>query len=298
MRTPGTSSHAGPIVVGIDGSDSAVRAAVWAAEEAARHNVALRLVHSYFQPYLYYPPFATSTTANSALFAHAHGYLRSAAEAVRAVQPGVDVHTAFRYGHPAGTLLDESSTARMVVLGARGQHGFDGLPLGSVAVSVSAHAHCPVAIVRGEVTDRSLPVVVGVDGSPVSEAAIGVAFDEASTRGTSLIAVHAWTDIPDQSTVTLLDSPGRLQRMEDDERRLLAERLAGWQEKYPDVTVESVVTRQRPAVALLGWAATAQLVVVGSHGRGGFAGMLIGSTSQALLHHSPCTVMVVRPNRS
>jgi len=292
------SRHASQVVVGIDGSDSAVRAAVWAAAEGARHNVPLRLVHAYFQPYLYYPPFATATTENDLLLARAHRDLVAAAAAVRAAQPGVAVRTELRRGHPVQTLLDESSTARMLVLGARGRYGFDALLLGSTAVAVAAHASCPVAVIRGEVDDPSLPVVVGVDGSPVSEAAVAIAFDEASTRGAKLVAVHAWGEIPDESLYSLTEVPEQTARIEDQERRVLAERLAGWQEKYPDVPVERVVVRQRSAVALVEQAAKALLVVVGSHGRGGFTGMLIGSTSQALLHHAPCPVIVVRPARS
>lgn len=298
MTTSNVSEHAGQIVVGVDGSEGAVQAALWAADEAARHHVPVRLVHSYFQPYLYYPPFATSTTGNNVLLAQARRELDEVTAVVRTACPTVTVHPDFRYGHPVSTLQAESSAARMLVLGARGRRGFDGLVLGSVAGSVAAHAHCPVAVVHGVAGQSSQPVVVGVDGSPVSETAVALAFDEASTRRVGLIAIHAWDELPDQRLFSLAYQPEQVRRAEADEHRLLAERLAGWQEKYPDVTVERVVVRQHPAAALLQHAARAQLVVVGSHGRGGFAGMLLGSTSQAMLRHAPCPVIVARAART
>ncbi len=138
----------------------------------------------------------------------------------------------------------------------------------------------------------SLPVVVGVDGSPTSEAAVGFAYEAAASRRVGLVAVHTWSDtVADPELAVLLDR----QVIEDGERRVLAERLAGWGEKFPDVAVERVVTCDGPAHALLGRAAGAQLVVVGSRGRGEFAGLVLGSVSNALVHRAPCPVAVVRP---
>jgi nucleotide-binding universal stress UspA family protein len=127
---------------------------------------------------------------------------------------------------------------------------------------------------------------------------VGIAFDQASTRQVGLVAVQAWSELPERGVITLTDTPQDLRRLEGDEERLLAACLAGWQEKYPDVPVERVVARQRPQAALLEYAGAAQLVVVGSHGRGGVTGLLLGSTSQALLHRAPCPVIVAKPTRS
>jgi len=296
MTATDAAGHPGQIVVGVDGSDSSLWVAKWAADEGIRHRVPVRLVHSYFQPYLYYPPFATSTTANNELLAHAHRDLDAITAAVRAARPGVEVHAAMRTGHPVPTLLDESSAARMLVLGARGRHGFDELMLGSVVAPVVARALCPVAVFRPIADEQDGgPVVVGVDGSPVSEAAVAMAFDEASARGAGLTAVHAWSELPEEWLYPIVYGPRELQVAEEDAHRLLAERLAGWQEKYPDVAVERVVVRRRPAPVLLELATRAQLLVVGSRGRGGFAGMLLGSTSRAVLHRAPCPVIVARP---
>jgi nucleotide-binding universal stress UspA family protein len=134
--------------------------------------------------------------------------------------------------------------------------------------------------------------VVGVDGSPTSEAALAFAFEAADLHGVPLLAVHTWTDYQIESTMTAVLEGDAI---DADERRLLAERLAGWGEKFPDVAVTRLVTRYRPARTLLEQSAHAQLVVVGSRGRGGLAGMLLGSVSHALLHHAVCPVAVVRP---
>jgi nucleotide-binding universal stress UspA family protein len=166
--------------------------------------------------------------------------------------------------------------------------------VGSPAVSVAAHGECPVVVVRAGddgVIRTEGPVVAGVDGSPTSIRALGAAFDEASWRGARLVAVHSWQDsdyVPEY--VALGAEPA-----EEERARVLAESLAGWQEKYPDVEVERVVVKDRPRHQLLERSATAQLVVVGSRGRGGFKGLLLGSTSQALVYHAGCPVLVVRP---
>ncbi len=169
---------------------------------------------------------------------------------------------------------------------------------GSTAVGVAAHATSPVVVVRtregATVPPDDGPVVVGVDGSPLSERAVTYAFEEASLRAAPLVALHAWTDVEDEGLL------GRARALlsgapsETEQGRLLAADLASRQEKYPDVAVERVVVRDRPRRQLLERSATARLVVVGSRGRGGFRGLLLGSTSQALVHHARCPVMIVR----
>ncbi|MGH3434010.1 MAG: universal stress protein, partial [Thermocrispum sp.] len=191
-------------------------------------------------------------------------------------------------------LISESSAARCVVLGESGRGAFTGVLLGSTTVALSAHAHCPVVAVRGE--DRpAAPVVVGVDGSEVSDWALGCAFGQASRRGVPLVAVHAYTDADSHQVF-------RAERMEHDweaqdvtERRVLERWLKRWAERYRDVDVEPELVRARPRQRLLERSADACVLVVGCRGRGGFAGLLVGSTSQAMLHHAECPVMVVRP---
>ena len=198
-------------------------------------------------------------------------------------------------------LLDLSEQCTMIVMGSRGLGGLSGMVMGSVSAAVVSHASCPVVVVREDnhVTEETKygPVVVGVDGSGVSQKAIENAFKEADARGAELIAVHTWMDMQVQASLAGLSAAQQQwQVVEEEQNALLGHRLAGWQERFPDVKVTKVVTRDRPVRALADASEGAQLLVVGSHGRGGFKGMLLGSTSRALLQAAPCPMMVVRPD--
>jgi nucleotide-binding universal stress UspA family protein len=281
-----------PIVAGVDGSASALTAVTWAAQECARHKVPLRLVHAYVLPVGGYPEMVlTGTEIRQALENLGRDKLDEATAAARAAAPDVDVTTELVCCGSTALLIEESKFARLVVVGSQGLGTVTGMIVGSTALALAAHGKSPVVVVRGTAVPDG-PVVVGVDGSPTSEAALAFAFDTASMRGAQLTAVMCWQDFMVDSARFTVDWG----QVEQDEHRLLAQRLAGWQEKYPDVRVNPVVVRDRPARALMRYGAEAQLVVVGSHGHGGFAGMLLGSTSQALVYHAPCPVAIVRPD--
>jgi nucleotide-binding universal stress UspA family protein len=223
----------------------------------------------------------------------ARRHLAAGAALAEQESPGLDVEQQLVVGYPIEVLSAEARRAQLVVIGDRGLGGVTGLLVGSVAVALAARAECPVVVVRGEepTIDPSLPVVVGVDGSPNSDAALAFAYEAAATRGVPLVAVHTWWDLlVDPTMAPLLDWDA----IETDEREVLAERLAGWGEKYPDVRVQRLVTRDRPAHALVRESSRAQLVVVGSRGLGGFSGLLLGSVSHAVLHRAHCPVAVVR----
>jgi len=194
------------------------------------------------------------------------------------------------YAPSASTLVELSNNSQMVVVGCRGQGGLQRVLLGSISTALAHHAHCPVAVIHDEaVAGSDAPVVVGIDGSPASELATAIAFDEASWRGVELVALHAWSDAESSELPTPQWSvvcPGAEEE--------LAERLAGWQERYPDVRVRRVVVMDQPARHLLIEAGAAQLVVVGSHGRGGFARMLLGSVGTAVVHAARVPVIVAR----
>lgn len=188
------------------------------------------------------------------------------------------------------TLVDLSKEAEMMVVGCRRGGGLAGNLLGSVSSGLVYHAHCPVVVVHDEhPPSLDAPILVGIDGSPASELATAIAFDEASRRGVELIALHAWSDRE------IIELPGLDWAIVKQQEELsLAERLAGWQERYPDVNVRRVVVCDQPAHQLVEQSADAQLVVVGSHGRGGFAGMLLGSVAGAVVHSARVPVIVAR----
>src|SRR6478752_2805062 len=177
------------------------------------------------------------------------------------------------------TLIDRSKDADMMVVGCRGLGAIGRRLLGSVSSGLVHHAHCPVAVIHDEdplmaYPVAQAPVVVGIDGSPASESATAIAFDEASRRRVELVAVYAFSDI-DVSDIPCVERS----TMQTLGEQVLVKRLKPWQERYPDVTVRHIVVCDAPAHQLVEQAESAQLVVVGSHGRGGFAGMLVGSVS-------------------
>ncbi|TWP48449.1 universal stress protein [Lentzea tibetensis] len=286
---------AAPVVVGVDGSSSALGAVSWAADECARHRAPLRLVHAHLLPTRGYPEIVlTGNEVRHAMEARAREWLDEAVVAAHAVAPGIQVTTHLAFSGTVTALIEESREARLMVLGSQGLGNVTGLLVGSTALALASHGRCPLVVVRGPgVADG--PVVVGVDGSPTSEAAVAFAFDAASTRGVPLTALMVWEDFMIHSGYDATRLAINWDYVEDEQRRLLAERLAGWQEKYPDVRVSRVVVRDRPVRAMMRLAADAQLLVVGSRGHGGFTGMLLGSTSQALVHHAVCPLAIVRP---
>ena len=189
-------------------------------------------------------------------------------------------------------LIDLTKDAQMIVVGSRGQGGLVRGLLGSVSTGLVHHAHCPVAVIHDEAAEArssSAPVLVGIDGSPASELAAAIAFDEASWRGVDLVALYACSD------VVVPEFPGvDWSAIESNAQENLAEWLVGWRERHPDVTVSCVVVRDQPARHLLARCEDAQLVVVGSRGRGGFAGMLLGSVSTVVVNAARIPVIVAR----
>jgi nucleotide-binding universal stress UspA family protein len=202
------------------------------------------------------------------------------------------------YGHPAAVLRKASKRAVLTVVGSHGANRVT-VALGSVAAEVAEGCPGPVAVIHPAQTPPSGPVVVGVDGSATSRAAIEYAFAAADARKVPLIAVHCWTDPSIDGPVPAY-SAGLVgvAQVDDMEHTLLDGELADWVKRYPDVRVQQAVIHDRPAVGLLDYAPFAQLIVVGSRGHGGVVGMLLGSTGQALIAHGKCPVVIVRPTTS
>lgn len=288
------SADGAAVVVGVDGSPSALRAVRLAAVEAGHHRRPLRVVHAYIWPLLHVsgePP--AGAPPGGGLRHQARQVVDEAVAEAEATAPDLHVTGEIIDGGAAAVLLGESVAATMVVIGDRGLGGFTALLVGSVAVQVAAHADCPVLVARG--TDRADgPVTVGVDGCAGSRQAVRVAAEEAAVRGTDLVAVHAYGH-------QLSARPGDMQPLVHDERtlraeqdRLLDECLAGLTDQYPQVPVTRQVVHARPGPALTDASREARLLVVGARGRGELAGLLLGSVSQSVLHHADCPVMVVR----
>ncbi|OBK44649.1 universal stress protein [Mycobacterium gordonae] len=281
------------ILVGVDGSEPSNAAVVWAAREAAMRHVPLTLVHMVNAAVPMYPEMPLSMGMGiwrdedgRRVLQHA---VKMAEDIVGAVRP-VPISTELKCSPPVPTLVQLSADAEMLVVGSHGRSAVGRSLLGSVSAGVVRRASCPVAVIRDEHAPAGAPVVVGIDGSPASELATAIAFEEASRRGAELKAVHAWSDIE------AVELPGLDWTIfKEDADRILAERLAGWQEQFPDVTVHRVVVCDRPARQLIRQAESAQLVVVGSHGRGAVGTMLLGSVSNAVLHSTSTPVIVARP---
>lgn len=279
------SSAARAFVVGVDGSDSALDAVAWAAREAFQCQATLRIVHAYVWPLLHMPPRTLRMGPSGGLHAHTERLLDEARQTAREAAPGVDVHVSTVTQFPLPALVEASKNASYVVVGSSGRGPVSGALVGSVAVGLVAHAHSPVAVVRGGAPpDRfSSQVVVGVDGTQSSCAAMRLAVDVAARRHGQILAVHVVRDGPARARST--DPASGVGFIED--------ALVGWRRRYPELPIEERILSGRPSGVLADLSEQAAVVAVGARGRGGFAGLLRGSVSQALMRHARCPVLVV-----
>lgn len=286
------------IVVGVDGSAPSCAAVCWAARDAVMRHLPMTLIHSVSAAVPMYPVMPVSMGFGVWQEENGRQVLEHAVKIARDIAGGdwqLPITTQLRWSPAVPTLVEISAEAEMLVVGSHGRSAVGRGLLGSVSSSVVRRAQSPVAVIR--VGDAAVPsarasVVVGVDGSPASELATAIAFDEASRRGAELRAVHAWSDIE------AFELPGLDWTLfRDDANYILAQRLAGWQEHYPDVVVQRVVVCDRPAQQLIMQAESAQLVVVGRRGRGAVAGLLLGSVSNAVVHATRTPVIVAQPRQ-
>jgi nucleotide-binding universal stress UspA family protein len=287
--------HQQPVVVGYDGSPAADKAVAWAAAEAVRLHAELRLVYVLALPMVSTPMGFAAPLETEPLRHAARKLLREVVERIHTDHPALTVRLSVEFGGTSGVLLQEATEAQLVVLGSRGLGEFRDLVAGSVSAHVATHADCPVVVVPASWWPGARSgVVVGLDGSATSTAAIDFAFEQAQTRNAALTAVLAWRDPVRTGPGDLLPLVYDLDALQQESTAVLAESVAGHAEKYPDVEVTQELIHGHADDVLIDAARSAELLVVGSRGRGAFRGLLLGSTSRALVHHAPCPIAVVR----
>lgn len=310
-------SYEHPVVVGYQ--DVSSRAALdWAAAEAARHSAPLRVVTAYAPAssypwgYTYLVPPGDVDRVARLVRENAVSRVEDAAQRTRDAHPGLEVLTSIAHANPAAALVTASQRASVIVVGAHARRHVIG-SLGSVSLTLAAHTSCPVVVVpphsaKAPTATPGSPssdlrddqerlaaaigqVVVGVDESPECDDAVGFAFEQACARGIELTALHAWWMDPSVLSPEIAE---RWREAIEEDRMVVDEALASWRTRYPDVTVHRVVGRAPVENALRAAATGAELLVVGSRGRGGFASLMLGSVSRAMLQHATGPVAVVR----
>lgn len=289
------------IVVGVDGSRGAAAALRWAAAEARRRGASLTAVHAYIRPLAY-----TGTDVAMAEFeperhGRAEQVLDHALEEEADALTGLEVRRVLHDGQAARALLEAAVTADLLVIGTHGAGGFEGLLLGSTAEHCARHAACTVVLVPEQAVTHAGRIAVGVDGSMPALAALAWAVEEAALRDAAVDVVSVYepyrVHAPFGAEFFDVASPGWRRRFHEAAEQTAADAIA--ELPTPPVTPTEVhVEAGHPSQVLVGWSQCADVLVVGSRGRGGFHGLLLGSVTRQVLHHSACPVAVVRPPAS
>jgi nucleotide-binding universal stress UspA family protein len=282
------------VVVGVDQHESHRTALHWAADEAARRGGKLHVLHAYRVEW----PDAEYATAQTerVLADHAEAVLDAALLDACRHAPGLSATGATVRGGPAATLLDAADPGNLTVVGTRRDvSGLTATLVGSTAQQVALHSTGPVVVVRGRTDATGGPVAVGVDGSPGSFTALGAAFEAASARGVRLSVVRAFRpDTPawpsDTPAPPVLNAETARAALYDE----LGRAVSTWSERFPDVAVDRFVLAGDAARVLDDVSTGAQLLVIGSRGHGGFAGLLLGSVGLHAIHHADCPVLIAR----
>ena len=282
-----------PVVVGVDGSEESLLAAEWAAMEARRHGLPLRIVSApAMVPQMRLSPAAVASMAREA----SARVLQTALGRADQVAPGLGITIDLLSGPPALAVARSGSDAAMLVVGARGAGGFAAMVLGSVSRYAALRATCPVIVVRQASMAVHREVAVGIRDPRETSEALTFAFEEAAARRADLVAVHAWYWFPSALRGPVgqdaMDAAFHPQQISEEAALSLSASLDRWQEKYPDVRVRHDVIRGHPARVLANYSISADLVVIGRHGDRG-----VGSIQHALLDHARGPVAVVPSGR-
>jgi nucleotide-binding universal stress UspA family protein len=284
------------VAIGYDGSADSEEALEWGLAFADRHHASVRIVRA-FDPSQHTLRLVGGGGADAAgrLYALAKEELKQARDRAKDDRLHLDISTVLEPALPDDLLIDQSRTADTIVLGSRGQSRMSTLLAGSTTLSVAGRAHCTVVAVRHRPDPQPTGqgIVVGTDGSPVAEAAIGFAFQQAAELSTQLTVIHAWTDLMTVGALGSLVPRHDPVDYPHEQRSLLVESLAGWADKFPEVDLRVRIIRGHAVNTLAEASADAELLVVGSHGHSVLRGMVLGSVSQGLLHRALVPVAVV-----
>ncbi len=275
------------IVVGVNDSPSSDAAVRWAMQRAAALKLPVQLVHAVDDRWAY-----DAVGYNEWIRESGETLLAAAKDHASKLEPTVEISTDLVSGGSGYALGKKSKKASMVVVGSG--HGWVGGSLTDRALQVATVAQCPVAVIGEHDMSNRHGVLVGVDGSEESTQAVAFAAAEADRTGQELTVLHAF-HLP-EPVVSRGMPPGNYSELvAEQERVVLSETVAGLADTYPDLAIHQVLeTRMRPAEALLAYAATARLLVVGSKGHGAFKRLLLGSTAHAVLGKIPCPTIITR----
>ena len=276
------------VVVGGEGTDSSHDALVWAAHAAAARRDDLEIVYAVGVPYS-----SMELLYDDAITQGSEALLADEKKRALEAEPDLVVRTTLSRSTPARALTELSEDAALVVVGSHPLGFMERVFAGSLSYQVVAGAHSPVVVVPAGTGTTGDGVVVGSDGSPDSVKAVALAAEEADRLGGELTVVHAWLSPVTYLSVDVISGSNDA-LVEEGERVVLAESLAGLGDRYPDLTINRRLVHDNPAQALLEAAVGARLLVVGSRGLHGVSRMLLGSVSHTVVMHAPCPVLVAR----
>lgn len=284
-----------PLVAGVDGSEPSLRAADWAADQAQRHGLPLRLVHASLGE-RYEGVLRAGALSRSEGRVLAENIVGTAAEHVRRHTPDVTVITEVLLEDPVGALLREGCHAAALVTGVRGRGEIAGLLLGSVSLAVAAGAHCPVIVVRDDAAGLAgthQRILLGIGDADVDSAAVRFAFEEARVRGCVLDVVRAWRRPAHWQSGHPLLTGSPAGYGEEGAKILLEEVLTPHEQSYPEVRVRRATVEGPARKVLPARSAASDLLVVGARRRDGQTGTQLGRVGHTVLHHAACPVAVV-----
>lgn len=281
------------VIVGTDGTETGSAAVIWAAREARRRAVPLRIVHAR-DPDWQESRFDIGSEYLDVTGTLAEAVVGAARESARQAAPGITIRTDILIGDTVPRLLEASRDAELLVLGRPGRGSLRGLLLGSASRRMATRAPCPVVVVRGRDAAAG-PIAAGVDDSPAADIVLEAGFAAAADHGCPIIVVRSHRPVIPLTLSGTASPSADMTGQDAAARDRLGKRLGPWRARFPHVPVQVVLTHDSAATALVKESRRARLVIVGCHGRGVLAGTVLRSTSLRLLHDADCPVHITLP---